>query len=336
MKEYQNLFMDNESPIFIDKYLSCKTLERLKYITQFCGADYTNLYNPLFLYTRYDHSITVAHMTWHFTHDKKSTIAALLHDVGTPCFAHTIDYVFGDYINQESSEKDIVEMIKKDEYLMKCLKEDEIDLDMLRDLTQYPILENKSPKLCTDRLDGVLHTCYIWLHTHPLEDIKKVYEDITVLTNEDGLSEIGFKHKREAMKFAKMVTVYAKELWGNRDKYVSKYISELVKLSVERKLITLEDLYVKKETEITDIFDKNFSTWKEFEQVSILIGTEKKPVGFSISFAAKKRNTIPLVQVGKSSKRIVDASSIVNKIYSNLEEYHDYKYAYLETIKDIF
>ncbi len=36
-------------------------------------------------------------MTWHFTHDKKETIAVLLHDVGTPCFAHCIDYVFGDY-----------------------------------------------------------------------------------------------------------------------------------------------------------------------------------------------------------------------------------------------
>ena len=88
MQEYLNLFIDEEYPDFLDKYLNTKTLNRLKYITQFCGCDYTELYSPLFLYTRFDHSLVVAHMTWHFTHDKFSTIEALLHDVGTPCFAH--------------------------------------------------------------------------------------------------------------------------------------------------------------------------------------------------------------------------------------------------------
>lgn len=83
-------------------------MNRLKNISQFCGCDYTHLYSPLFFYSRYRHSLVVAHMTWHFTHDKKETIVSLLHDVGTPCFAHVIDYVFGDFLNQESSEKKIV------------------------------------------------------------------------------------------------------------------------------------------------------------------------------------------------------------------------------------
>ncbi len=335
MKEYQSLFIDEEYPSFIDKYLSCKTLERLKHVTQFCGADYTNLYSPLFLYTRYDHSITVAHMTWHFTHDKKSTIAALLHDVGTPCFAHTIDYVFGDYMNQESSEKDIVEMIKKDKDLMQCLKEDNMDLELLKDLTQYSILENKSPRLCADRLDGVLHTCYIWLHTHPLDEIKEVYEDTTILINEDGKPEIGFKHKMMAIKFAKMVIVYAKELWGNKDKYVSKYISEMVKASVERNLITLEDLYIKKESEIAAIFDNNFSSWKKFNKASILIGTETTPTNFYVSVSAKKRNVIPLVWDKNKAKRIDEASLSASKIYRSLEGFSDSTYAYVEEIIEL-
>lgn len=125
-------------------------------------------------------------MTWHFTHQKDETIAALLHDVGTPCFAHCIDYVFGDYINQESSEKSIVDIIKKDSELLAYLKTDEIKLTDLEVLNNYHILENKSPKLCTDRLDGVLHTCYIWLQTHSLRAIKEVYDNIEVLENEDG------------------------------------------------------------------------------------------------------------------------------------------------------
>ena len=65
MNEYLQLFIDEEYPYFIDKYLDTKTLNRLKYVTQFCGCDYTDLYSPLFLYTRYDHSLVVAHMTWY-------------------------------------------------------------------------------------------------------------------------------------------------------------------------------------------------------------------------------------------------------------------------------
>ena len=49
-----------------------------------------------------------------FYYDKKKTIMALLHDIGTPCFAHCIDFVFNDYTSQESSEKSIIEIIKND------------------------------------------------------------------------------------------------------------------------------------------------------------------------------------------------------------------------------
>lgn len=186
MDRYLNIFIDEEYPNFIDKYLTTKTLNRLKHVTQFCGCDYTKLYSPLFSYSRFDHSLVVAHMTWHFTRDKKETLAALLHDIGTPCFAHCIDYVFKDYLNQESSEKSIADMIKKDTELQTLLKRDGLSVEDFESFSPYPILENKSPKLCTDRLDGVLHTCYIWLHTHKLEDIKEVYDGMTVLQNEDG------------------------------------------------------------------------------------------------------------------------------------------------------
>ena len=74
MDAYLKLFIDKEYPFFLDKYLNTKTLLRLKGVTQFCGCDYTKLYSPRFLYTRYLHSLVVAHMTWHFTHDKKEAV----------------------------------------------------------------------------------------------------------------------------------------------------------------------------------------------------------------------------------------------------------------------
>ncbi len=335
MNQYLNIFIDENYPKFIDKYLSTKTLKRLKNITQFCGCDYTKLYSPLFYYTRYDHSLVVAHMTWHFTHEKKETILALLHDIGTPCFAHCIDYVFGDYLNQESSEKSLMEIINKDRELQKYLKEDDVTLDDLNDYSHFPILENKSPKLCTDRLDGVLHTCYIWLHTHSLEEIKEVYNNLTVLENEENNKEIGFKDIDIAEKFVEMVYVYAKELQGNKDKYVMKYISEIVKMAVDQGFLTLKDLYKKKEKELCEIFASNFASWEKFTQTTTINNTDTEPKQFYISFATKKRNAIPLVKTPNSTKRISEVSKESKEKYQKLSEFKDSKYAYIKEIKEI-
>ncbi len=336
MEDYIKLFIDQEDPQFLNKYQKTSTLERIKYVTQFCGCDYTGLYNPLFLYTRFDHSLVVAHMTWHFTKSKKETIAALLHDVGTPCFAHCIDYVFGDYINQESSEKSIVDMIKNDRELQYYLEQDQITLQELQDFYKYPILENKTPNLCTDRLDGVFHTCYIWLHTHSLSEIKEVYDNLTILKNEKGLPEIGFTNQEIAEKFVSMNYVYAKELLGNTDKSIMKYISEVIKEAVNRKLITLEDLYTRKEQEIIAIIRDNFPSWESFTKAKSLTRTETKPEDhFYISFASKKRNVIPLVQIDGIPRRMIDISSYAQEKYRELEHFHDSTYAYLKKVKKI-
>lgn len=76
--------------------------------------------------------------------------------------------------------------LRLDKDILKFLEEDGITLEDLEDFSKYHILENRSPKLCTDRLDGVLHTAYIWLHTHSLDDIKEVFSDLTLLKSEDG------------------------------------------------------------------------------------------------------------------------------------------------------
>lgn len=336
MNSYLDLFIDDEYPSFIDKYLTTDTLNRLKYVTQFCGCDYTKLYSPLFKYTRFDHSLVVAHMTWHFTHDKKETIMALFHDVGTPCFAHCIDYVFGDYLNQESSEKNIVDIINKDNKIKQFLRDDGLSIEVFNDYSNFHILENKSPQLCTDRLDGVLHTCYIWLHTHSLEQIKEVYDNIIILENESGNPEIGFKDITLAEKFVSMVYNYAKELQGNVDKYVMKYISEIVKLAFKKDLISLEDLYTKREEDICNIFGKYFLSWKKFNKTSSLVRTDVLPKNrFFISFETKKRNTIPLVHTDIGSKRVDLVSDYAKELYDNIELYKDAEYAYIEEIESL-
>ena len=336
MKDYLNLFIDKIYPDFLDKYTKTKTLIRLKHTTQFCGCDYTALYSPLFKYTRFDHSLVVAHMTWHFTHNKKETIMALLHDIGTPCFAHTVDLVFGDYMNQETSERSLIDVINEDRKLKRFLVEDDISQEDILNYPNYHILENKSPKLCADRLDGVLHTCYIWLHTHLLEQIKEVYDDLVVLQNEEGYSEIGFKHIDIAEKFTSMVYNYAHELQWNKDKYVMHYIAMTIQMAFKKNLLSLEDLYNKKETEICQLFSKNFSSWEKFRNAKEISRCNKKPASeIYVSFETKRRNTIPLVQTAKKPMRIDTISDYAINLYGRLKEEKDTKYAYVEGIETI-
>lgn len=335
VEDYIKIFVDEEYPTFIDKYLKTKTLERIKDVGQFCGCDYTKLYNIRFFYSRFDHSLVTAHITWHFTHDKLATIAALLHDVGTPVFAHTIDYVFGDFENQESSEKNICDVIKEDKELVGFLKSDGILLSDLEDLSRYPILENKSPRLCADRLDGVLHTSYIWLQKKSLEEIREVYDNIIVLTNEDGKKELGFNSGEKALKFVEMVYIYAMELQGNKDKFVMKYIADAVKKLQERNLITMEDLYTCKEKDIVKTLEENVASWHIFKDAKCLESSNEKPNCYYVSLNSKKRNVIPLVKENDKAKRIDECILEAKKIYDDYFSFRAEKYAFISDIKKV-
>ena len=68
-----------------------------------CGTYYSKMYNQMW-YSSLDHSIAVALIIWHFTHDKKQTLSGLFHDIATPVFKHCIDFLNGDYMRQESTE----------------------------------------------------------------------------------------------------------------------------------------------------------------------------------------------------------------------------------------
>lgn len=330
--DYLKIFIEDDFPLFLQKYLYTDTMRMLRYRSQFCGCDYTKLYSPILSYTRFNHSIIVSLINYHFTHDKKSTIASLLHDRKIPCFAHVIDYVLGDYEKQESSEEFKKDPLFQDKELLMMLKEDGIEIEELNDLSIYPILENKSPKLCADRLDGVLHTCAIWLHTHSLKDVKEIYEGLTVLDNKGEL-ELGFIDEKLALKFVQMVLVYAKELQSNRNKFATQYLCDVIKILIDRGLISFEDLYTKQESEILSIIS-TLPSWEKFQNTTNVISSDIKPRdSYSVSIDVKKRNVIPLVDINGNPLRINEVSEEAKRIYEEIENYHDKKYAYVRGLK---
>ena len=256
--EYYLKQLDYENkPQFLDKYLKSPSLLRLKKVGYFCGMDYASksIYDFSEYISRYDHSLTVALLTYKLTKDKVQTLSALFHDIATPCFSHVIDYMNKDYTNQESTEEYTERIIKEDVYLLECLKEDNIDIEDIIDFKKYPVVDNKRPKVCTDRIDGVILTGACWTKNITLDDIYNIVNDMYIVINEDNEQEIGFTNKDTVDKIiniSKSIDVYCH---SNEDNYMMNLLADITKKAIDNEYIKYDDLYQLNEEEILEIFN---------------------------------------------------------------------------------
>ena len=255
---YKSLLLVNEVPNFLYKYLKCPSLVRLKKIGYFCGMDYAskNIYNFGEYISRYDHSFDVSLLTWKYTNDKKATIAGLFHDVATPCFSHVIDYMNKDYANQESTEEYTEKIIKNDKILLSCLKEDNIDVFDIIDFKKYTIVDNNRPKLCADRLDGVILTGLFWTNNIYKIDIDNILNHIMVFINEDNELELGFNNFEVAKKVMEVSDSIDVICHSNEDNYMMELLANLTNYAIDNKYLDYDDLYIINEDDIHNIFNK--------------------------------------------------------------------------------
>lgn len=256
---YLKILSKDGIPSFLNKYLSLKSINRLKNICYFCGMDYASkdIYKFKEKVTRYDHSLSVALLTWNLTKNKEMTIAALFHDIATPCFSHAIDYMNKDYETQESTEEYTEEILKSDKDLKKCLKEDNIDIKKIINFKEYSIVDNNRPKLCADRLDGIILTGALWTKTLNTKDIKKIINSTVIYENEDKELEIGFNSKSvggKVLKTSNKIDVYCH---SKEDNYMMELLGNIARLAIENKIIKYKDLFYLDEEILFDKLKKS-------------------------------------------------------------------------------
>ena len=247
--EYKNM------PLFLRKYFECPSLNRLMKVGYFCGMDFASksVYNFSEYISRFSHSLTTSLLTYKLTKDRTMTVAALFHDVATPCFSHVIDYMNEDYEKQESTEELTEDIIKNDKYLLECLKEDNIDVDDVINFKKFSIVDNDRPKCCADRLDGVILTGIGWTKNISKENIKNIIKDVRIFKNEDNEDEIGFNNRDDVSKIidvSKSIDLYCHT---NEDNYMMQLLAIITKLSIDRGYITYDDLYRYNELELFNI-----------------------------------------------------------------------------------
>jgi len=267
-------------PDFLNKYLKVPSLIRLKNISYFCGMDYASkdIYDFKEKITRYDHSLTVALLTWRLTHDKIMTLAGLFHDVGTPCFSHVIDYMNKDYLNQESTEEYTEKILLQDELLNRYFKEDNIDINDIVNFKDYSIVDNKRPKVCADRLDGVILTGSFWTKEISKDDISLILDDLTVYQNEEHEPEIGFKTKKIAEKVLKKSEKIDIYCHSKEDNYMMELLAKITKYGIDNGYFTYKDLYIYNEDDLYSLLkSKSDKTLKEYLRIFETVKKENIP-----------------------------------------------------------
>lgn len=335
IKQYFNI-LSNEIPDFLYDYIDTPEMQKQAGISVSCGTIYSKMYNNMW-YSSLDHSVAVALIIWHFTKDKKQTLAGLFHDIATPVFKHCIDFMNKDYETQESTEELTTKIIRDSEEIMKLLERDKIKIEEVNDYHIYSIADNDTPQLSSDRLEytlsnGLGATEKIW----GLNEIKKIYEKIEIGINENGIEELAFKNKEIAERFVHTMSMLSSMYIRSKTKFSMQFLADIMKKMSEKNLININDLYHLSEKEVIgkiencrcDNINECFKLWKNATQINE--SDTKVDDKYCVNIdKIKIRYINPLVRNENKFIRISDISNIAKQDIERALNYKTKKYTYL-------
>lgn len=289
-----------EIPSFLEKFSCMPPVMRLRDVGMNCGCEYTAF--PRFVkigpYSRYDHSLGVALIVWHFTKRKEQTLAGLFHDLATPVFAHVVDFLNGDHLRQESTEAGTRECIAGSPELMEGLAELGLTVDQVADYHRYPIADNDAPALSADRLEYTLGN----LLNYGFADRKTVsafYQDLAVGTDEQGREELAFRTPEIAEAFTAAALQNSRVYVADEDRLAMQMLADLLQTALRRGVLQREDLWKTEPWVIrqleTDAVCRE--TWRRFCRSCRVVRSEVRPLDGHVwrQVDAKKRWVDPLV-----------------------------------------
>lgn len=290
-----------------------------------CGTLYTKVYNDKYFYSTLTHSVAVALIIWHFTQDKKQTISGLFHDIATPTFKHCIDFMNRDSEHQESTEERTEQIIKDSKGIMKLLERDNIRVEEVSDYHIYPIADNNTPRLSSDRFEYTLSGGLYQVKVFELKDIEKYYNNIIVAKNEDGIDELSFQDIKLCENFINDISKLWPRWVEDEDRLCMQFIADIVKSMNIKKYIAVDDLYEFSEQDILqliqncgDSYIKNsFKNFQNATRDSVYKSDIPNNEIYCTSVKGKKRYINPLVCLDGKTNRIKDISKLAKNDINN-------------------
>lgn len=324
--------LSDEIPEFLYDYISTPEMMRLDGVGSLSGCDYIKFIRIKFWYSTLTHSIAVALIIWHFTKDKKQTLAGLFHDIAAPAFKHCIDFLNGDYINQESIEQFTSQIIKNSKEIMSLLERDGIALEEVNNYKKYPIADNNVPQLSADRLEYTFADSLVITREWSLDEIKKMYDNLEILKNEEGIDEIGFTDETLADRFVDGASLTWYLFQSNEEKLKTQFFADVIKKMIEINELTKDDLYKLSEKEIIkkieNCKEKSISeAFKKFRNVETIDEGEEKPLNkYTVSLDVKRRYVVPLVK----DKRVTEVTEFSKDLITVFSTYSSFKYGWFD------
>ena len=313
VKEYYKILAP-DYPEWMNDYIEVKEMLKQQYISVTCGKIYSNMfdYND---YSSLEHSIGVALIVWNFTHDKKQTLSGLFHDIATPAFKHCVDFLNGDYMNQESTEELTKAFIENSKKIVDLLKKDNIDVNEVCNYHMYPIADNDTPMLSADRLEYSLSNALVVFGNSNLDEIREIYNDIEIQKNEIGEIELGFKTKKIARKFVKLTSKLSVCYRDDETRFFMQVIADILKKVSCDGLITKRDLYELGDSEVIDIIKKSKykDVFNKLISVKKINNSLDKPNCYYVKHGAKVRYIDPLFDGKRMSLECKIAKKMIDK-----------------------
>ena len=333
IKEYFKI-LSPEFPNWLLEYINTPEMFRIDGICVSCGTNYSKVYIDRYYYSSLTHSIGVALIIWHFTHDKKQTLSGLFHDIATPAFKHCIDFMNGDSEHQESTEERTEQIIKDSKEIMTLLKKDNIKLEEVSDYKIYPIADNDAPRLSADRLEYTLSGGLFQVRVYELEDIKRYYNNITIVKNEDGIDEFVFQDKNLCENFIHDISKLWPRWVEDEDRACMQFIADIVKSMNIKGYITIDDLYNLSEKQVLQLIEncedeyirEAFKKFRNATRESVYKGDEPNDKIYCTTVKGKKRYINPLAIEGNKVARINEISMKANKDINDFLNMKMYKY----------
>lgn len=234
---------DTKAPAFLLRLAETPPMQRLRRVGMNCGCEYTSFprFRGIARYTRYEHSLGAALIVWRFTADAAQSASALLHDIATPPFAHAVDFLRGDYLDQTATEEGTAQIIRQSAEIGAILSELGLTAEDVEDYHRYPIADNDAPRLSADRLEYTIgNAVNFGLATE--KELAALFADIAPGVNEQGEAELCFHTPERAARFADIALSCSKIYVCDADRYAMEMLAELLRDALAADVLTASDL----------------------------------------------------------------------------------------------
>lgn len=288
-----------EIPDFLREAALTPPMQRLRDVGMNCGCEYTAFprFSRCTKYSRYDHSLGVGLIVWHFTASPAQALAGLFHDIATPAFSHVVDFLHGDHLRQESTEDGTTERIDGSPEIQALLRSLGLTTADVCDYHRYPVADNDAPRLSADRLEYTLGNL-VQFGFAEINEVKTLYDDLFVGENEDGVPELTFRSGEKALRFARGALRCAEVYVSDEDRYAMQMLAELLGGAIRKGVLTERDLS-RTEPEVLALLqaDAEYARkWETFRAYREILTADRPGTdGDWRVIPAKKRRIDPLI-----------------------------------------